>query len=131
MWLMVGMTNAEKVALVIDLIEQGESERSACQKAGIARSTFRTTALRQEMGDQYAKALIALAHDQIESGNKVIDEMRDGELDPVVGRLELDWRKWMASKLLPRQYGDKIEQVHSGGVELTQITRRIVDPREG
>lgn len=122
------LTNAEKVAKVIELIEAGESERTACETVGIARSTFRTTALRHDAGDQYAKALVALAHDQVEAGNKVIEEMRSGELEPAIGRLELDWRKWIASKLLPRQYGDKIEQVHSGTLEVTQITRRVVDP---
>lgn len=45
-------------------------------------------------------------------------------------RVKLAALQWRASKLAPKKYGDKIEQVHSGGVELTQITRRIVDPKE-
>jgi hypothetical protein len=30
-------------------------------------------------------------------------------------RLRVDSRKWLASKLAPKRYGDKVEQIHSGG----------------
>jgi hypothetical protein len=31
-------------------------------------------------------------------------------------RLQIDARKWILSKLLPKKYGDKVEHEHSGGV---------------
>ena len=43
-------------------------------------------------------------------------------------RLRVDARKWMASKLASRKYGDKIETHHSGGVTISKIERAIVDP---
>ena len=107
------MTNEEKVAKVIELIEAGESERSACEAAGIARSTFRTTALRLGSGDQYARGLTALAHAQAEALEKTIDDMRAGTIDAQMARVEIDARKWFASKFLPKRYGDKI--AHVGG----------------
>lgn len=108
------MTNEEKVAKVIELIEAGESERSACEQADIARSTFRTTALRIGSGDQYARGLVALAHSQAEALEKTIDDMRSGVIDHQMARVEIDARKWFASKFLPKQYGDKITQEHTG-----------------
>lgn len=36
-------------------------------------------------------------------------------------RLRLDTRKWLASKLKPKKYGEKIQQEHSGQVGLTQV----------
>jgi hypothetical protein len=108
-------TNAEKVAAVIARIEAGESERSACESVGIARATFRTTALRHQSGDHYARALYGLAHDQIEKLEQTIEDMRAGTLDPTIGRIEVDARKWFASKFLPKQFGDKI--AHVGGDE--------------
>lgn len=102
------MTNEEKVARVIELMESGESERSACEQAGIARSTFRTTALRIGSGDQYARALSSLAHAQAEALEKTIDDMRSGTIDAQMARVEIDARKWFASKFLPKQYGDKL-----------------------
>jgi len=100
--------NAQKIAGVIARIETGESERSACEAEGIARATFRTTALRHASGDQYARALHGLAHDQVEKLEQTIADMRAGTLDPAIGRIEVDPRKWFASKFLPKQFGDKM-----------------------
>lgn len=99
---------AAQVAAVIARINAGESEASACKAEGIARSTFRTTALRHEAGDSYARALHGLALDQVEKLEQTIQDMRDGNLDPAIGRIEVDARKWFASKFLPKQFGDKV-----------------------
>lgn len=117
--------NAEKVAAVIERMENGDSERSACEAVGISRSTFRTTALRVGAGDQYAKALHGLAHDQVEKLEQTIQDMRDGRLDPAIGRIEVEARKWFASKFLPKQFGDKVTQEHTGpdggAIQVTRI----------
>lgn len=102
------MTNEDKVKAVLSYIEEGMSERKACEKASISRATFRTTALRHQSGDQYARALFSLAHDQVEKLEQTIQDMRDGSLDPAIGRIEVDARKWFASKFLPKQFGDKV-----------------------
>lgn len=107
------LDNAAKVEAVIARVESGESERAACEAVGISRSTFRTTALRHQSGDQYARALHGLALDQVEKLEQTIQDMRDGSLDPAIGRIEVDARKWFASKFLPKQFGDKI--AHVGG----------------
>jgi hypothetical protein len=108
------MTNEQKVHAVLTYMEDGLSERKACEQAGISRSTFRTTALRVKTGDQYARALEGLALDQIEKLEQTIQDMRDGSLDPAIGRIEVDARKWFASKFLPKQFGDKLQQEVSG-----------------
>jgi hypothetical protein len=107
-------SNAAKIQLVLARIEAGESERAACEAENISRSTFRTTALRASAGDQYARALEGLALDQIEKLEQTIQDMRDGSLDPAIGRIEVDARKWFASKFLPKRFGDKVQQEISG-----------------
>lgn len=42
----------------------------------------------------------------------MLDIADDKEGDPQRDRLRIDTRKWLASKLKPKKYGDKIE--HSG-----------------
>ena len=37
-------------------------------------------------------------------------------------RLRVDARKWIASKLKPKKYGDKVDMAHSGVLTLNQIT---------
>jgi len=118
---------AEQVKRVIELIEDGSSERSACAEVGISRATFRTTALKVTSGDHYARALEALAADQVEKAEQVIEDMRNGVIDAQQARVELDARKWFASKFLPKRYGDKAEVEHSGNVGLTVNVLRLTD----
>ena len=103
------------------------SERSACAEVGISRSTFRTTALRVNSGDHYARALEALAQDQVEKAEQVIEDMRSGVIDAQQARVELDARKWFASKFLPKRYGDKLDLEHKGEVGLTVVVKRFTD----
>jgi hypothetical protein len=118
---------AEQVKAVLALIEDGMSERSACAEVGISRATFRTTALKTGAGDHYARALEALAQDQVEKAEQVIEDMRNGVIDAAQARVELDARKWFASKFLPKRYGDKAEVEHSGAVGLTVTVKRLTD----
>lgn len=102
------------VDAILARLEAGESERSACEAEGMPRTTFRSTALREQMGDQYARALAGLAQSQIEKLEVTLEDMRAGTLDPAIGRIEVDARKWFASKFLPKQFGDKIAHVGGG-----------------
>lgn len=116
-----------QIQRVIELIEDGMSERSACAEVGISRSTFRTTALRASAGDHYARALEALASDQVEKAEQVIEDMRNGVIDAAQARVELDARKWFASKFLPKRYGDKLDLEHKGEVGLTINVVRLTN----
>jgi AcrR family transcriptional regulator len=40
-------------------------------------------------------------------------------------RLRVDTRKWIASKLLPKKYGDKLEVEHSGEIGIAERIARI------
>src|SRR5699024_4603638 len=104
---------------------------SACDKAGINRGTFRTTALRLGVADQYAKALSALAHAQAEALEQAIDDMRSGVIDAQMARVEIDARQWFASKFLPKQYGDRgtteLTGANGGPVETVSWTAQADD----
>lgn len=105
---------AAQVRAVLELVEGGISETAACLQVGINRATFRAAALRQGAGDSYARALEGLAQDQVEKLEQTIEDMRDGKIDAQMARVEIDARKWFASKFLPRRYGDRLDV---GGVE--------------
>ncbi len=101
------MDRTEQVQAVIALIEGGKSERAACMEVGIDRGTFRFAALKTGAASQYAGALEALAADQVASLELAIDDMRAGTIDAAMARVEIDARKWFASKFLPKRYGDR------------------------
>jgi hypothetical protein len=110
----MGDTNKDKILQVIELIESGISERKACETAGINRATFRSAALKAGVADHYARALEGLAADQVESLEKTIEDMRSGVIDAQMARVEIDARKWFASKFLPKRYGDKLDMTTNG-----------------
>lgn len=55
-------------------------------------------------------------------------DISDTELDPQVARVRIDARKWFASKLAPKKYGDRTEQVISGDITYKRIEIQIVSP---
>ena len=121
------MDRAEQVRRVLELVEDGMAEAAACREVGINRATFRAAALKVTAGDSYARALEALAQDQIEKAEQVIEDMRSGVIDAQQARVELDARKWFASKFLPKRYGDKLDLEHKGEVGLTVVVKRFTD----
>ena len=112
---------SQQVRDVLALMEDGKSESAACSDVGIARNTFRSAALREGVADQYARALAAMAQHQINAVEDTIQDMRNGVIDAQMARVEIDTRKWFASKFLPRQYGDKV------AVDMTTRTEDISD----
>lgn len=101
----------DQVTRILELIEGGSSERAACMEVGMNRSTFRSRALTMGAADQYARATANLARDQVERIEEALDKLESGNLDPATVRVLVDSRKWIASKLFPKQWGDKTQIV--------------------
>lgn len=120
--------NPADIERVLELIEQGESENAACKTVGMSRNTFRSAALKYGAADKYARATEALARDQVEKLETAIEEMRSGEITPEIGRIEIEARKWIASKLFKPTWGDKVALEHAGNLVTTSIpTDRLTD----
>lgn len=97
-----------------------------------------------DFAKQYARAREAQA-DAL--ADEILDIADDGTADTIIGedgverinqevvarsRLRVDARKWYASKLAPKKYGEKIEATHQGPnggpVQIEEIRRTVVDP---
>jgi hypothetical protein len=87
-----------------------------------ARTVFRWLAAHESFRQQYARAKEAQGHVQADRGLKDALTATDASL----GRLKFDARKWAASKLAPKQYGDKLEL--GGGLSLEH--KRAVEMSE-
>ena len=72
----------------------------------------------KERSEQYAHAKMVqmdlMAEDTI--------HIADTEPDPNKARVRIDARKWVASKLAPKKYGERIEVNHGGNLNLTSMT---------
>ena len=80
---------------------------------------------RELQADHYVEEIIEIADapnvtNNLETGEP---ELRDAQRD----RLRVDARKWVASKLAPKKYGDKLELNNNHGVQdsLADLMQRI------
>lgn len=123
---------------ICELLAEGKGLRQVCTEEGMpAESTVRSWAIDdvQGFGAQYTRAR--------EIGYLGLgDEILDIADTPMVGsrsvskpsgleitegdmiehrRLQVDARKWVLSKMLPKIYGDKLETTHKGSVGVSLI----------
>lgn len=116
-------------------LAKGESLRKIC---GAERDDFmpgQTTVFKwldenDAFAKQYAGARARQADHYVEEIIEIADapnmttnaETGEAELrDPARDRLRVDARKWVASKLAPKKYGEKVELEHSGEVKVTRV----------
>lgn len=86
-----------------------------------ARTVFRWLAANDDFRQQYARAKEVQGHVQADRGIRDALNATDASL----GRLKFDARKWAASKLAPKQYGDKIAVGGSDEMPPIQNVTRI------
>lgn len=128
----------EQALEVLELIAEGCTVRTACQKVGVAKSTFLWWKDRDPSRvDQYARARDACidhwADETIDIADDGSRDYRMGEHGPVVdfdhiarSKLRVDSRKWMASKLKPEKYGERVNV--SGNLNVS-VTKALEEAR--
>lgn len=89
---------------------------------------------REAQADKLTEDMLEIADDA--SGDTMMTEngpRMDAEY-VARSRLRVDARKWLASKMAPKRYGDKLTAELTGKdgapIEITQIQRVIVDPKK-
>ncbi|MFV3090167.1 hypothetical protein ACNJYG_06680 [Pseudomonas sp. GW6] len=136
---------------VCAVLAEGMSLRKVCQLPGMpAMSTFLRWLADEsnaELREQYARAreaqADALAEDILEIADFGLnDTYTDDEgkvhVDHDViarSRLRVDARKWLASKMSPKKYGDKITNEHTGAnggaIEVKSTVTFVQPPARG
>ena len=93
-------------------IAQGKSLRSYCEKKGNAPlvTVRKWLGKYEDFRNQYARA----REEQADFYADEIAEIADTEPDPHKARVRIDARKWIASKLKSKTYGDKVAHVGGG-----------------
>lgn len=120
-------------ALICARLAEGESLRSICSDEEMPASStvFLWLAKHADFSEQYARAREAQADALFDEIIDIADDSRNDWMEIKYGdsddedagwkvnhehiqraRLRVDSRKWMASKLSPKKYGDKIQ--HGG-----------------
>ena len=97
---------------ICERLADGESLRSICAGSEMPAkvTVFKWLKNNEDFANQYARAREA-------QGDSLFDDVltiADTEEDAQKARVRIDARKWMAGKLRPKVYGDKVMNEHSG-----------------
>lgn len=120
---------------ICERLSEGESLRAICRDEDMPNkaTVFRWLFERSAFSDQYAHAREAQADAM---ADEILDIADDGSNDTyeadggtrtntdVIARskLRVDARKWLASKMAPKKYGDKLHTELSGGLSVRTAT---------
>ena len=105
-------------ACELDDVPTAESIRKWLNADEEGKTVAQYARARDEQADFYADEILEIADD-------ARNDFMDGENDKGRGfnsehiqrsKLRVDARKWVASKLKPKVYGDKIDHAHAGAV---------------
>lgn len=112
-------------ATICKRIAEGESLRAICKAKDLPSAETVRVWLSEDraFSAQYARA----REDQADFYADEIIEIADSTSDPNKARVQIDARKWKASKLQPKKYGDKIDVNHSGSIQT--MSEEQVDAR--
>jgi methionine synthase II (cobalamin-independent) len=91
---------------ICERLSEGESLRSICNDMDFPGKTtvFRWLSTNKEFRDQYARARECQADAIADEILNIADEAEDAGK----ARVQIDARKWLAGKLRPKVYGDKL-----------------------
>lgn len=115
----------EKAVKAMEHMRTGKTVRQACELVGLDRADFyKVINEDEELYVLYSRAREAMQ-------DAIVDDfvhVADTEADPARARVKIDAMKWLACKILPKKYGEKI--THAGDSDnplaITSITRTIV-----
>ncbi|MDA8115007.1 MAG: hypothetical protein M0Z43_09825 [Acidithiobacillus sp.] len=111
----------ERGEIILALIMEGKSlvEITKLEDMPPYRTVCEWLARNQEFSQNYARARDIQADYYFDEIKTIADTPCVEPHDVGWQKNRIDARKWMASKLLPKKYGDKIETEHSGSVQVT------------
>lgn len=120
---------AEVASDICSLLMAGESLRSICKRQSMPAMSTVTLWLtkHEEFSAQYARAREIQAEVLAEDILMLADSAEEDAAAVAKARLQVDARKWYASKVAPKRYGDRVQ--HDQKITLTDLTDEELDRR--
>jgi hypothetical protein len=97
---------------ICERLSNGESLRGICRDDGMPQvsTVWRWMVDNEERRNQYVRA----REEQADTLADEIVAIADNATDAQIARLQVDARKWFASKVAPKKYGDKTDITSNG-----------------
>lgn len=122
----------DDIAQIIEHMTEGLTLKQSCELAGVGYTNIITRIGKSETlkklhacaRDEYARFKVQAMH----------DIAKDEAIDVQRARLMVDCIKWEAARVLPKEFGDKIQQEHTGanGGAISYALEVIgIDPPKG
>ena len=100
-------------------IGNGESLRGVSKDLGIPFQTVWSAIMIDEKRKAvYEDAKMSRAHFHAAKIEEIIEEVELGKIDPQVARVSIDARKWLAAKMYPKFFSDKVQLQHDVTVDI-------------
>lgn len=93
-------------------ISEGKSLRSICSDESMPNMS--TVIAWRNANEDFSKQYAQAREDQADTLADELIDIADNATDPAKARLQVDVRKWAASKLKSKSYGDKVVNEHTG-----------------
>lgn len=106
----------------------GESLRSICKRERMPSmsTVFEWLRLDPAFAQNYTRAREHQAESYADEIASIADSAQGLDSAGVnAARLRVDARKWCASKLLPKRYGDRIDVQHQGGISVAAASKAL------
>lgn len=110
----------EIVERICELIASGMSLRAVCSQESMpsTATVCKWLSENQEFSEQYARAREKQADYFVEEIIEIADSVEAESAAVSKAKLQIDARKWAASKISPKKYGDKVEQQITGNLAI-------------
>lgn len=114
---------------ICSLLMAGESLRSICKRREMPAMSTVTLWLNkhEEFSVQYARAREIQAEVLAEDAMNIADAVVEDSAAVAKARLQVDARKWYASKVAPKKYGERVQ--HDQKITITDLTDEELDRR--
>lgn len=114
----------EMAAKICEEIVAGKSIRDICKQEDFPHvsTVFRWLAANEAFREQYARAREAQSEVMAQ---EMLDIADSSTGDVQRDKLRIDTRKWLASKLKPKKYGDKMELNGNADAPLQVVVRKF------
>lgn len=112
---------------VCEHIATGSGILDACKSAGVSHLTFYKLMAKDPSGPlvaNYMRARENRADARFEKVDDIMQELREGKIDPQSARVMLDAIKWQTGKENAKRYGDKLD-VTSDGEKLPTLVINV------
>lgn len=113
---------------VLDEVASGRTVDAVCKEdwAPTAQAVYRKSTLEQKFRDALAAAREISAHIAVDQMRDIADAATPEDVQ--VARLRTLVRSWLAERMIPQHYGNRMNLMHSGHVEMRQAsTQELLD----